>query len=378
MSGGCAPYTYAWSTGATSTGLNCLTPGLYQVTVTDANGCQTVQSITLTQAPALGVTISSTNVTCYGAHNGTATANVTGGCGPYSYTWTRNWGYGCSGRWTSHSASVSGLYPGSYTLTVVDNYGCRVSTNVTITQPARLRANAGSNKVVYPAYGPAACVTLNGSVSGGTPPYTTSWSGGSTVCPTVATTYYYTVTDANGCSATDSVRVCPANITCASNKILICHRAPGSHHWSTQCVATSTVASHLSHGDRLGACNSSYSCNFPRNHGHGHHGSGSGSGHHGHWKSDGGAGNGTVTPTLAMRAFPNPTNGMLDVELLCQDCEDEATYELKVSDIYGHVLMVKEINVLAGEGDLRIDLSNYSAGVYMISVNDLVQRIMKQ
>jgi hypothetical protein len=355
--------------------LTGLTPGLYVVTVTDENGNTSTSSIVLTQAALLTVSTTAQNVSCNGAHNGSVTANPAGGCGPYTYTWNNG----------AHTQTISGLAPGTYSVTISDSYGCSASASGVVTQPTRLVADAGSHQVVYPAYAPNSCATLSGVVSGGTPAYSTSWttrngqviaSGNSaTVCPTVTTVYYFHATDANGCSSVDSVAVCPVNISCGNNSIRICHTTPGRHGCSSnQCVPVSQVAAHLSHGDQLGRCGQQVNCNFPRGNGNcGNGGSGSNS-----KTTAEGAGNATVTPTLAMRAFPNPTSGMVEVEITCQDCGDANNFDLKVTDIYGHVLIAKKVDILAGEGSLRINLSDYAAGVYMISVNDLVQRVMKQ
>lgn len=49
--GGQAPYTYLWSTGATTNGIWVDAQGQYTVTVTDANGCTTVESISIVIHP---------------------------------------------------------------------------------------------------------------------------------------------------------------------------------------------------------------------------------------------------------------------------------------------------------------------------------------
>jgi hypothetical protein len=54
VTGGCAPYAYLWSNGSTSEDPSTLGAGTYGVTVTDANGCTTTNSFTLTQPAILG------------------------------------------------------------------------------------------------------------------------------------------------------------------------------------------------------------------------------------------------------------------------------------------------------------------------------------
>jgi hypothetical protein len=377
-SGGCGNLTFQWNTGATTPNLTGLTPGTYTVTVTDANGNTATASITLTQAAPLAVTTTVQNVSCKGARDGCATANATGGCAPYTYNWSNG----------AHTPTICNLRPGTYRVTVVDGYGCTATASATVTEPSRLVVDAGSHKVVFPAYAPQACATLTGTVSGGTAPYSTSWrnrqgvvlaTGNTvTVCPTATTVYYFHATDAHGCSGVDSVAVCVRNISCGNNKIQICHEVPGRCGYSQNlCIPVSQVASHLSHGDKLGTCGSSNNCSFPSNHGNGHGNN--------NCKTDeqaGAASDDDMTMHMSINAFPNPTNGDLTVELACQNCEEDATYRVKVSDIYGHQVAEVEVTISVGEASAKLDLSQFAAGVYMITVDNgmerLVERIVKQ
>ena len=117
-SGGMAPYSYQWSTtpvqnSQTATGLKA---GSYSVTVTDANGCSLVKTITITQPDSLDARISaSTNILCFGNSTGSATVSVTGGNGGYSYAWTPSGG---------SSATATGLAAGNYQVTVTESKGC--------------------------------------------------------------------------------------------------------------------------------------------------------------------------------------------------------------------------------------------------------------
>ena len=217
--------------------------------------------VTATAGPSGTVTASTYacgyNVSCAGAANGSATVNAGGGAGGYSYLWS-------NGQTT---ATATGLAAGNYTVTITDANGCQGTAAVTLSQPAALTANAGANTTVIFGYpSPNNCATLTASGSGGCGPYTYAWSnGGSTasinVCPSVTTDYTVTVTDANGCSATDQVRVCVNNVVCgrAGNhaKISICHVPPGNpNNGQTLCISETAVSTHLGHGDYLGACGS--------------------------------------------------------------------------------------------------------------------------
>lgn len=125
-SGGTSPYTYSWSMGSTTSNVTNLMAGTYTVTVTDANGCTNVQSLSITQPAALVASAAiDSNVTCFGYSDGGSTASATGGTSPYTYTWSN----------AATTASITGLAAGSYTVTITDNNGCTNSSSVSITQP---------------------------------------------------------------------------------------------------------------------------------------------------------------------------------------------------------------------------------------------------
>ncbi|RWU06135.1 MBG domain-containing protein [Pedobacter chitinilyticus] len=126
-SGGTTPYTYLWSTGATSSSISGLAAGAYSVTVTDANGCTTTRNLTLTQPTAITATQSQINATAFGAANGSASVVAAGGTPGYTYSWAPSGGT---------AATATGLVAGNYTVTITDANGCSITKNFTITQPA--------------------------------------------------------------------------------------------------------------------------------------------------------------------------------------------------------------------------------------------------
>jgi hypothetical protein len=139
---------------------------------------------------------SQTNLTCNGAGNGAASVNVpTGGTPPYTYNWSPGTPSG------DGTPSVTGLNAGNRTCTVTDANGCLASQTFTITQPTGLGTTIGSQTNVTCFGGTNGSATANGS--GGTAPYTYSWSNGNTtatITNITAGTYTLTVTDANGCT----------------------------------------------------------------------------------------------------------------------------------------------------------------------------------
>lgn len=198
-SGGTAGYTYAWSGGGTSATKTGLCAGTYTVTVTDANNCTATASATLTAPPALTVTATATPATCSGTCNGTLSASGAGGTSPYTYSWNGGLGSG---------ATKSSVCDGTYTVTITDNKGCTATATVTVTEPTAIVPTTSSTN--------ASCNgTCNGSVSvsatGGTSPYSYTWSGtlgmGSPVSSVCDGTYTVTVTDNAGCTITASATV---------------------------------------------------------------------------------------------------------------------------------------------------------------------------
>ncbi|WP_310299743.1 gliding motility-associated C-terminal domain-containing protein [Flavobacterium aquidurense] len=200
VTGGTGAYTYSWSpTGGTAATASGLAAGTYTVTIKDANLCQTTQSFTITQPAALSVTPSQTNASCNGGSNGTATVNVTGGTGAYTYSWSPSGGT---------AATASGLAAGTYTVTIKDANLCQTTQSFTITQPAALS--------VTPSQTNASCNggangTATVAVTGGTGAYTYSWSpsGGTaaTASGLAAGTYTVTIKDANLCQTTQSFTI---------------------------------------------------------------------------------------------------------------------------------------------------------------------------
>ncbi|MBK7684241.1 MAG: SprB repeat-containing protein [Bacteroidetes bacterium] len=196
VNGGTPGYSYSWSpsggTNSSATGLNA---GNYSVLVTDANGCTSIGNISVPSAngPVLNV-LSSNNITCPGGNDGDISINVAGGAIPYSYSWS-NGGVG---------TSISSLSAGIYTLTVTDNNSCSSSIIVNLTEPNGFTFVDVSNT----AHCGQADGDLSITASGGTSPYTYSWSNGvsgsNQITNVVSGTYTVTVSDVNGCTAVSS------------------------------------------------------------------------------------------------------------------------------------------------------------------------------
>ncbi|MBK9077114.1 MAG: choice-of-anchor L domain-containing protein [Flavobacteriales bacterium] len=207
VSGGTTAYSLSWNTSPvqTSSTATNLPAGTWTCTVTDAHGCTTSASVTITQpgAPLSAIIASSTNVLCFGNTTGAATVSVNGGTSPYGYSWN------CSP--VQNTASAINLPAGNYTCTITDANGCTTTASVAISQPSgALSANISASTNVLCHGNNTGSATV--SVSGGTTSYSYSWN--STPVQTTATasnlpsgSYTCTITDANGCSTTANVTI---------------------------------------------------------------------------------------------------------------------------------------------------------------------------
>jgi len=211
LTGGTAPYIYVWTTGAsTSTAsltntISSLCAGGYTVQVTDAQGCFRTDSVTITEPPILLASAIGTDISCFNACNGTATAVVTGGTVGYTYFWSPGIPTG------QGTATISNLCPGTYTVLVTDANLCTDTGMVTITQPAVLAANPTATDVL--CFGDCNG-TAAAAPSGGTAPYSYNWTPGNptgdgtaNVSGLCAGVWTVLVTDSNGCTSTQSATV---------------------------------------------------------------------------------------------------------------------------------------------------------------------------
>jgi Secretion system C-terminal sorting domain/SprB repeat len=223
VNGGVSPFTFTLSNGnvlvsvANSVTFSNLLAGSYTVTVTDflGNTASGRNAFTISQPSMLMAATSTTDVTCYGLTNGTATVIPSGGTAPYTILWNNG----------STSLTLTNLAAGTYTAMLTDANGCCKPITVYVDVPEMLMASASSTNILcYGGY--------NGSVTatatGGTPAYSILWSNGSTSLSQSglsAGTYSAVITDANGCTENVSTTISAPSmlVVAASSTNVLCY-----------------------------------------------------------------------------------------------------------------------------------------------------------
>ncbi|GAA4461947.1 hypothetical protein GCM10023093_07590 [Nemorincola caseinilytica] len=272
-SGGTAPYTFQWydrSTGSVvASGATASLPeGDYGVIVTDAAGCTFGSRYISDTGGSIGyvgytATVTATPANCT---DGTATVVAVGASAvpPLSYLWNTG----------ATTPGITGLTTGSYQVEITDALGCRATTDygsiMSIYDSLNVFVPQTTVISVPSTITPATCTSSDGAIatfpSGGTAPYTYSWSNGATTGSQTGLTagfYYLTVTDANGCIGTSGMSVTAATpilITASSSPslctsstgnasiIITGGTAPYSTTWYTTPVQTSPTATLLPPG----------------------------------------------------------------------------------------------------------------------------------
>ncbi|PCI96695.1 MAG: hypothetical protein COB15_09320 [Flavobacteriales bacterium] len=222
--GGVGTYTYAWDAAANNQVANPATnlpAGTFNITVTDASGCFTDSTFTLTEPPAFTYTTAVSNSNCNMPDGWATVINFSGGTGPYTYDW---------GAGPTPNDTLFNLIPGIYTVTITDAVlpvGCDTTFNITVGN------NVGFTASITNSFD-ATCNGYNdgtATASGSNPlvAYTYNWYDASNQVTQTATgldsnTYHVEVTDPNtGCVDTVAVLIDhPTEVIVSSTPDTIC------------------------------------------------------------------------------------------------------------------------------------------------------------
>ena len=207
VTGGNAPYQFAWSNGTTEMSLYNVVAGTYTLIVTDAMNCTNSYTGTVSTISSLNANLIEIDAKCFGENSGSIQAVVSSGFAPFTYDWSDG----------QTSPTAIDLTAGTYSVTITDMYGCQVTLNGTVNQPDSLYAIVTSS--VYAggyniSSNNGSDGYLNTQVFGGTSPYSFNWTGPSNFASTNQNlanlqdgAYALYLTDVNGCAFSTSSRL---------------------------------------------------------------------------------------------------------------------------------------------------------------------------
>jgi len=194
FNGGVQPLDYLWSNTETTSGINSLPSGFYNVTITDANGCSLDSSnIEVSQPDSLFATPSSEDVSCFGGSDGLIDIDLFGGVEPYFISWDIV---------IPDSTLIDTVSAGVYIYSVIDSNNCIISDTIIIEEPDELVMSASIINVLCKGESTG---EIHLTVTGGISPYEYSIDGGVTFQSQAyfdnlsAGSYSIIVKDANDC-----------------------------------------------------------------------------------------------------------------------------------------------------------------------------------
>jgi gliding motility-associated-like protein len=190
VSGGTGTLSTSWNNGLTGLNLNGLCASVYEITVTDLNGCISVEQITVDNNAGLTTDATITAISCPNVCDGEITVTGVDGTPPYTYNWL---------NFPSTNTTESNLCADTYFIEITDAAGCSSPLEIELLEP--------SNIIVTETVIPPGCGLSDGSISvitsGGSLPHSYLWST-TDITPTIsnlnADIYTLNVTNGSGCS----------------------------------------------------------------------------------------------------------------------------------------------------------------------------------
>jgi hypothetical protein len=295
---------------------------------------------------------------------------ATDNCSPLTYSYTIT---GATTR-SDNGQNASGAFnPGTSTITwtVKDVSGNTTTCTTVIVVNPKLNATLNNFTVLpqgvnantlYLGYTPASAATITVTATGGTAPYTYSWSKtGSAATYTVVAgdpssirvtaagdgivTFTVVVTDSKGCAKSFSKTITVTDIRCGTknDKVLVCHNTGSAKNpWVQVCISDNAVATHLANGGYLGTCNLATVTRQE----------------------------GTVKPaaevkTATVLAYPNPSRGNVNLRLTNFAPGNVA---VQVRDGNGKLVATQNAAIAYTTEDISLNLNNVAAGIYHIRI----------
>jgi len=198
LNSGMPPFQYSINGGTTYSSnnlFNSLAAATYYVAVADANNCIFRDTVDVAEANNdLNISVIATDITCNGFNNGVGTLTINTGTGsPFTINWSNG---------VNDSFYINNLSVGNYSVTVVNQINCSRTASFSISEPQPLTVDLGNDQTL--------CDGQTISLDAGNPGLNYSWSNGEQTQLITANNsglYSVTITDNNGCSATDSIEV---------------------------------------------------------------------------------------------------------------------------------------------------------------------------
>jgi len=360
VTGGVGAYTYLWSNGETTIAIDSLAGGVYDVVVTDANGCQDSAVVSVPTTPAVTLSLAAfSNPTSCITPDGLITVTSAGGTAPFIYQW--------STFPVQDSSTATGLSSGSYSVVVTDVNSCTDSLSqslVDASAPTLLITGLDNVKCKGGSDG-SATVTP----TGGTPGYNFVWNTFPVQIDSIATgliagTYVIEVTDAGGCVVTDTITISEPALALTASAVVTNVTINGGSDGSIVTTVIGGTGGYTHLWD-IGATTKDI-FNIP-------------AGTYSDTITDANGCTFVLTQIvtepvsiaevglgLTFNIYPNPTNGQFIVEFSNQKKDD---YLIEVKNIIGQLIYSEEIDNIAGEFTKQIDLSEHR-GVYFLSISN--------
>ncbi len=341
--GGTAPYYFDWSDGHNLRTNPDLAPGNYAVTVTDLNGCTAIAATTVHTPQELTSNLIIQNGTC--GNMGMLNIEAFGGTPPYQYSWENG----------ETNTLRENLTAGEYTVTITDTKDCTTTAQATLV--------VDETELDFDIFlqAPSCHEDSNGEISvevtSGKPPYSYSWSNGSTadeILNIAEGSYTVFITDANGC--TDGLTVAlvapeplKLNLTYTDSDAAVMVTGgtpPYSYEWSNG--HDSQLNTGLIAGSYSVTVTDAFDCQMI-----------------GEVDLLGPLTDQAISSLESIDLYPNPVSDWLHLAL---EFSQRETLDLRIMNLKGELLVDSQIT---GNQVLeRIDMSDFTAGVYFLSLSN--------